>query len=131
MIKGVSHAHLRSIWYHSEPSGVSYFPNQFLALDFFVVSYSKTALRCNNAKHYRTMDETTEYCTWGTHVKSHKLILLYLLVCLYLGSFSLELSQKLKETLQDLKKIFKRDIIFSPCGDFSWVWSYYVAAVYC
>ena len=28
--------HLRSIWYHSEPSGVPYSPNQFLALDFFL-----------------------------------------------------------------------------------------------
>ena len=27
--------HLGSIWYHSEPSDVPYFPNQFLALDFF------------------------------------------------------------------------------------------------
>ena len=27
--------HLGSIWYHSEPSDVPYFPNQFLALDVF------------------------------------------------------------------------------------------------
>ena len=27
--------HLGSIWYHSEPLEVPYFPNQFLGLDFF------------------------------------------------------------------------------------------------
>ena len=27
--------HLGSIWYHSEPSDVSYSPNQFLGCDFF------------------------------------------------------------------------------------------------
>ena len=27
--------HLGSIWYLSEPSNIPYFPNQFLALDFF------------------------------------------------------------------------------------------------
>jgi hypothetical protein len=36
--------HLGSIWYHSEPSDVPYSPNQFLALNFFAASYSKTAL---------------------------------------------------------------------------------------
>ena len=35
MIKGVTHAHLGSIWYHSEPSDVPYSPNQFLGWDFF------------------------------------------------------------------------------------------------
>jgi hypothetical protein len=35
MIKGITHAHLGPIWYHSEPSDVPYFPNQFLALGFF------------------------------------------------------------------------------------------------
>ena len=44
MIKGVTHAHLGPIWYHSEPSDVPYSPNQFLDLDFFVASYSKIAL---------------------------------------------------------------------------------------
>ena len=34
--------HLGSIKYHSEPSGVLYFPNQFLALNFFAVTYSKS-----------------------------------------------------------------------------------------
>ena len=43
-IKGVTHAHLGPIWYHSEPSDVSYSPNQFLGWDFFAASYSKTAL---------------------------------------------------------------------------------------
>ena len=36
--------HLGPIFYHSEPSDVPYSPNQFLGLDFFVVSYNKTAL---------------------------------------------------------------------------------------
>ena len=35
MIKGVTHAHLWPIWYHSEPSCISYSPNQFLGWDFF------------------------------------------------------------------------------------------------
>ena len=35
MIKGVTHAHLRPIWYHSEPSDIPYFPNQFLGWDCF------------------------------------------------------------------------------------------------
>ena len=43
MIKGVTQAHLGSIWYHSEPSDVPYSPNQLLALDF-AASYGKTAL---------------------------------------------------------------------------------------
>ena len=33
-IKGVTHALLGLIWYHSEPSDVPYSPNQFLALEF-------------------------------------------------------------------------------------------------
>ena len=45
MIKGVTHAHLGPIWYHSEPSNVPYSPNQFLGWDFFAASYSKTALK--------------------------------------------------------------------------------------
>ena len=45
MIKGVTDAHLGPIWYHSEPSDVTYSPNQFLALGlFFAVFYSNTAL---------------------------------------------------------------------------------------
>ena len=44
MIKGVTHTHLGSIWYHSEPSDVPYSPNQFLGWDFFATFYSKTAL---------------------------------------------------------------------------------------
>ena len=35
MIKGVTHANLGPIWYHSEPSNVPYSPNQFLGWDFF------------------------------------------------------------------------------------------------
>ena len=35
---------LGPIWYHLEPSDVPYSPNQFLALDFFAVSYSKRTL---------------------------------------------------------------------------------------
>ena len=35
MNKGVTHAHLKPIWYHSEPSDVPYSPNQFLGWDFF------------------------------------------------------------------------------------------------
>ena len=44
MVKGVTHAHLGPIWYHSEPSDVPYSPNQILGLDFFSVCYSKRAL---------------------------------------------------------------------------------------
>ena len=44
MTKGVTHAHLGLIWYHSDPSYVPHSPNQFLALDFFAVSYCNTAL---------------------------------------------------------------------------------------
>ena len=44
MIKGVTHAHLGSIFYHSEPSNVPYFLNRFLVGTFFAVSYSKIAL---------------------------------------------------------------------------------------
>ncbi len=44
MIKGVTHAHLGPIWYHSEPSDVPYSPNQFLGWDFFAAFYSKTVL---------------------------------------------------------------------------------------
>ena len=36
--------HLGSIWYQPEPLEVPYYPNQFLGLDFFAVSYSKPAL---------------------------------------------------------------------------------------
>ena len=40
----VTHAYLGPIWYHSEPSDVPYYPNQFLGWDFFAISHSKTAL---------------------------------------------------------------------------------------
>ena len=39
--------HLGSIWYHSEPSDVPYYPNQFLAWTFFPASYSNIALDHN------------------------------------------------------------------------------------
>ena len=39
-----SKRHLRSIWYHSEPSDFPYYPNQFLSWDFFCLLYSKLAL---------------------------------------------------------------------------------------
>ena len=42
MIKGS--LMLGPISYHSAPSDVPYFPNQFLGWDCFAVSYSKTAL---------------------------------------------------------------------------------------
>ena len=44
MIKGVTHIHLRLIWFPSKHSNVPYSPNQFLGWDFFAASYSKTAL---------------------------------------------------------------------------------------
>ena len=44
MIKGVTHVHLGSIWYQSEPLEGPYCPNQVLGLEFFAVSYSKPAL---------------------------------------------------------------------------------------
>jgi hypothetical protein len=44
MIKGVTRAHLRPIWYHSEPLDVPCSSNQFLDRDFFATSYSKAAL---------------------------------------------------------------------------------------
>ena len=36
MIKGITHAHIGTIWYHSEPSDVPYSLNQFLGWDFFL-----------------------------------------------------------------------------------------------
>ena len=44
MIKEIYHAHLGPIWYHSEPSDVPYYLNQFYGWDFFVAFYSKKAL---------------------------------------------------------------------------------------
>ena len=46
MIKEVTPAHLEPIGYHlhSEPSDVTYAPNQFVGWDFFAFSYTKTAL---------------------------------------------------------------------------------------
>ena len=45
MIKGVTHVHLRPIWYHLEHSDIPYSPQtSFLVWTFFVASYSKTAL---------------------------------------------------------------------------------------
>ena len=44
MSEGVNYDYLGTIGYLSEPLNVPYSPNQFLALDFFDVSYSKTAL---------------------------------------------------------------------------------------
>ena len=46
--------HLRSIWYHSKPSDISHFPNQFLGWVFFAVAYSKTAQgkRCVVPSYY-------------------------------------------------------------------------------
>jgi hypothetical protein len=50
MIKGVTRAHLRPIWYHSEPLDVPCSSNQFLDRDFFATSYSKAALFNNKTK---------------------------------------------------------------------------------
>ena len=50
MIKGVTHAHLGPLWYHSKHSDVPYSPNQFFGWDVFAVSYSRTALESNLAK---------------------------------------------------------------------------------
>ena len=44
MIKTVTHANLGRNLFHSQPSDIPNSPNQFLALDFFAASYSKTAL---------------------------------------------------------------------------------------
>ena len=44
MIKRVTHVHLGSIWYQSEPLEFPYCPNQFLGFDFLAVFYSKPAL---------------------------------------------------------------------------------------
>ena len=33
-----------TIWYHSKPSDIPFFPNQFQVGTFFAASYSKTAL---------------------------------------------------------------------------------------
>ena len=46
MIKRVTHAHLGSIWYHSEPSDVPYSPNQFLGWDFFCRFLQQTGSNC-------------------------------------------------------------------------------------
>ena len=37
--------HLGSIWYHSEPQEVPYFPNQFLGWDFFCCFLQQTGSR--------------------------------------------------------------------------------------
>ena len=46
MIKGVTHAHLGPIWYHSEPSDVPYlFPKPVTGHEpFLALCYSKPAL---------------------------------------------------------------------------------------
>ena len=45
MIKGVTHAHLGTIWYHLEPSDVPFSPNKFLVLDFFLPFLTATLLQ--------------------------------------------------------------------------------------
>ena len=67
MIKGVTHAHLGPIWYHSEPSDFPYPQNQFHALDFFVVSYSNTAL-VREIKHKRTIGQNNKPAK-GLHIR--------------------------------------------------------------
>ena len=37
--------YLEPIWYHLEHSDITYSPNQFLGLDFFVASYSKSSIK--------------------------------------------------------------------------------------
>ena len=44
MIKGVTHAHLEPICYHSEPSDIPYSQTSFLVGIFFAASYSKADL---------------------------------------------------------------------------------------
>ena len=39
MIKGVAHDNLGPIWYHSESSGIPYWPQKFLDRDFFVTCH--------------------------------------------------------------------------------------------
>ena len=45
MIKWVTYAHLRPIWYLSEPSDVPYSPNQFLGWNFFCCFLQQTGFR--------------------------------------------------------------------------------------
>ena len=65
LIKGVTHAHLGPIWYHSEPSDMTYSPNQFLGWDFFDASYSKTALVVVfRASKVNTIDNFCWFLEW-------------------------------------------------------------------
>ena len=45
MIKGVTHARLGPIWYHSEFPDAPYSPNQFLGWDFFCRFLQQTGSR--------------------------------------------------------------------------------------
>ena len=49
MIKGVTHAHLGPIWYHSEPSDVPYSPNHFLGWDFFCCFLQQIGSKCSGS----------------------------------------------------------------------------------
>ena len=63
-IKGVTHAHLELIWYHSEPSDVPYSPNQFLALDFFcrfLQQHCSNAIPEKNVPNYLLRDNGSNF----------------------------------------------------------------------
>ena len=69
MIKGVTHAHLGPIWYHSEPSDVPYSPNQFSWLGlFFAVFYRKMALSIVQSSNISKL-----YCCWFKYLQKDKI----------------------------------------------------------
>ena len=66
------YAHLRLIWYHSEPSDIHYSPNQSLGWDFFfAVSYSKPALVPARYQYRARLGQYIEHSTDLDYQMSH------------------------------------------------------------
>ena len=72
--KGVTHAHLRPIWYHSEPFDVPFSPNQYLSGHelFSSISYSKPALRAYCRKVYTV--NRGKHMTWHDLLEENRFI---------------------------------------------------------
>ena len=94
MIEGGTHAHLGPIWYHSEPSDVTYSPNQELVMNFFCRFLQQTG----SSRKKQSQMETA--LVWGQRWNMVK----YTVFCQFVLSFVLEKGiQIIKKSCTDVR----------------------------
>ena len=93
--------HLGSFWYHSEPSDVTYFPNQFLGWDFFC--------------HFLQQDSSLMFCNSFTSAEldiySLNLAKKKYMICTYSNLLIAEFSYSNHSRIEPRKKLIWIQII--------------------